>query len=147
MISYSYAPGNDSNINGLMDSASVSYPDWTLRIYYSRSQIDSSRICEKLCFRSGMKNGSLYDNIDFCDVAKIPFGVADTWNAGYLLEKSWRWLPLGDDFVDVFLSRELTAGCFIDREIAAVNEWIDSDKTAHIMRGTISLKQFLSIAN
>lgn len=55
-------------------------------------------------------------------------------NALFILEKNiWRFLPLGDRFVDMFISRDLDS-YILQREIDAVHAWIESGKTAHIMR-------------
>ncbi|XP_063217535.1 uncharacterized protein LOC134528142 isoform X2 [Bacillus rossius redtenbacheri] len=45
----------------------------------------------------------------------------------------WRFLPMSDPSVDVFMSRDLDS-LIIPRELAAVNEWLNSNKTFHIMR-------------
>lgn len=46
----------------------------------------------------------------------------------------WRYIAIGDLLVDAFLSRDLDMEIF-DREIGAVNEWLDSSYSGHIMRG------------
>jgi hypothetical protein len=46
---------------------------------------------------------------------------------------AWRFLPLGDPTVDVFLSRDLDSSLSV-RESAAVAEWEDSNFTFHAMR-------------
>ncbi|RXG57148.1 hypothetical protein Avbf_18201, partial [Armadillidium vulgare] len=46
----------------------------------------------------------------------------------------WRFAPLGDDQVDVFLSRDLDSE-ILRREYDAVSEWLNStNKSLHIMR-------------
>lgn len=45
----------------------------------------------------------------------------------------WRFLAAEDTKVDVFLSRDCDSR-FSDREIAAIKEWLESDKDFHIMR-------------
>jgi len=45
----------------------------------------------------------------------------------------WRFLAAGDPEVSVFLSRD-TDSRFTDREVAAVREWLDSGRSAHVMR-------------
>lgn len=133
VISIVYSADRDVNLRGLVESAKQYYPDWIIRMYYSRDQLNASSTCARQCLRDNV-NGKLYDNLDLCDVDSIPIGLVDKWSGKYLLEKSWRWLPAGDHFVQVFLSRELTA-CFIERELAAVNEWLDTNKSVHVMRG------------
>ena len=72
--------------------------------------------------------------IDFCEVDTLPFDTKKTWNASFITTNTRRWLPFGDEFVDVFLSRNIDA-CPFDREIAAVSQWIDEKNLFHIMRG------------
>ena len=98
--------------------------------------------CELECLKDS--GGNLYDNVDFCDVEQIPRIPSNVstlsvdhllnWNATYIHSSMWRYLAIGDSFVDAFMSRDLDMEIF-DREIQAVNEWLDSDKAGHIMRG------------
>lgn len=124
-------------------------PDWVIRVYHDGS-IDKTVICEKQCLveqqqqqhddkASSSSSSSkiqprYYHNIDFCDVEKIPNGLHNTWNAVYMIPMSWRWLPIGDDFVDTFISRD-TDSCINRREQAAIDEWMNSTTLFHIMRG------------
>lgn len=111
-------------------------PDWTIRVYHDNS-IDKSVICEKQCLEhktTKILENQYYDNIDFCDVEKIPHTFHNTWNGIYMLPMSWRWLPIGDYFVDVFISRD-TDSCIDRREQAAVQQWLLETTLFHIMRG------------
>lgn len=45
----------------------------------------------------------------------------------------WRWLPLDDDDVDYWISRDADSR-LSQREADIVNEWIDSGKTLHVIR-------------
>ena len=45
----------------------------------------------------------------------------------------WRFLALADDTIDIILSRDCDSR-ISEREVSAVNEWINSDKDFHIMR-------------
>ena len=51
----------------------------------------------------------------------------------YVHSSMWRYLAIGDPFIDAFMSRDLDMEIF-EREIMAVNEWLGSDKAGHIMR-------------
>ena len=46
----------------------------------------------------------------------------------------WRWFPIGDRFVDLWSSRD-TDSMIHQREVDAVDAWLQSDKLVHIMRG------------
>ena len=45
----------------------------------------------------------------------------------------WRWLPIGDSFVDAFSSRD-SDSFILQREVDSVKLWLKSDKVGHIMR-------------
>lgn len=123
------------------------YPEWIIRIYYDHS-INRSVICELECQKD---SNSMYmnyiDNIDFCDAENINLNLKDYYfyqyketrvilNLSYIHSMKWRWLPIGDDFVEVFSSRD-TDSYILQREIDSVKVWLDSDKTGHIMRGIL----------
>ena len=57
-----------------------------------------------------------------------------TWDASYIHAMMWRWFPIRDQFVDVFMSRDSDSTIF-QREIDSVNAWLNTDKVGHIMRG------------
>ncbi len=59
-----------------------------------------------------------------------------TWSAWYIHKMMWRWLPIGDDFVSIFSSRDLDS-ILHQREVDAVEFWMKSNKPAHIMRGKL----------
>jgi hypothetical protein len=48
-------------------------------------------------------------------------------------ERSWRFLPLGDPLVDIFVVRDLDSR-LTQRERVAVEEWENSNYTVHAMR-------------
>ena len=127
------------------------YPGWTMRIHHD-SSIDQSLKCELECLNDA--NGNLLDNVDFCDVEKVP-GHQNTrfahykwsdivqdnaselecsWNATYMNSMKWRWLPINDPFVDAFMSRDADS-LILQREVDSVKVWLESDKVGHIMRG------------
>ena len=102
------------------------YPDWVIRVYYD-SSINETVICKLECLKE--------NNIDFCNINEIPFGSpTHVWNAQHMHKMSWRWLPIGDDFVDYFMSRD-TDAWIIEREYDSVQVWLKSNKLFHIMRG------------
>jgi hypothetical protein len=47
---------------------------------------------------------------------------------------TWRYLPLGDSFVDFLSSRDIDS-LLIQREIDSVNVWLESNTVFHAMRG------------
>jgi hypothetical protein len=118
------------------------YPDWLLRIYHDDT-IDESSICDIQCF---LYNQTLLDNVDFCFIKNLNLNFYALYDinekivsnnvldASYIHAMKWRWLPLGDNFVDIFSSRD-TDSLIIKREIDSMETWIfHSNKSAHIMR-------------
>jgi hypothetical protein len=114
------------------------YPTWTIRIYYDDT-INSTVICEYECLKNEI-TGNYVDNIDFCNINKIPFGSPkSTWNAKFMHSMKWRFLPIGDPFVDMFMSRDLDSW-ITSREVEAVKVWFNSSALFHVMRGNFILK-------
>lgn len=110
------------------------YPGWILRFYYDDT-INNSVICQLECLKNS-KN-VYYDNVDFCYVPKMPLGDANNeWDATYMLALAWRWLPIGDPFVDYFMSRDTDSWPTL-REFASVSVWLKSNTLFHIMRGIL----------
>ena len=106
------------------------YPGWLMRIYHDNT-INKSIICEVECLKD-QTSGQLIDNTDFCNVEQIPSNNS-IWDGSYMHAMYWRWLPIGDHFVDIFSSRD-SDSYILQREIDSVNSWMNSTKAGHIMR-------------
>ena len=87
-----------------------------------------------------------YPLVDLCDVNELrrSFSTRRTGSLGdrrpvtaeqisYLNRRMWRFLPMFDPLVDTFVSRDLDAE-IIARETAAVQQWLVSNYTFHVMR-------------
>jgi len=109
------------------------YPNWVMKVYHDDSILESVK-CEIECLKD--EDNNLIDNTDFCDVKKLPVSIKNSkaWSAEYIHNRMWRWLPIGDDFVDIFSSRDLDS-ILQQREVDSVNFWMKSKKPGHIMRG------------
>ena len=136
VISYSLYGSNPiyySEIAYLSKLVSQYYPDWVIRIHYDKT-LNKSIICEYECMKDEL-TGKYVDNIDFCNINEIPFGnPVETWDAQYMHSMKWRFLPIGDPFVDMFMSRDLDSW-IVQREVDAVKVWIESNTLFHVMRG------------
>ena len=88
-------------LDEMIKSVSKLYPDWVVRVHHDNS-IDPGFICEMECLEN--KNGTLMDNVDFCNIEEINFGIFDkkTWNARYLHGMKWRWVNLDLSIVTKF---------------------------------------------
>lgn len=141
VISYSlFGTGRNyyDKLKSLAKQVEKFYPGWIIRVYYDQS-IDKSIICQVECEKD--ENGELLDNADFCNVNKISLKLnksekSSILNGAYLDGTKWRWLPIGDSFVDVFSSRDIDS-FIIQREVDSVNAWLNSEKDGHIMRGML----------
>lgn len=116
-------------MKSIVTTAKKLYPDWIVRIYHDNNLSDKE-ICDLECFNGD--EGNFYDNVDFCNVDRLD--LSSQIDLKEMIKTFWRWLPIGDQFVDVVLSRD-TDSCLIQREFDAVDEWLKSDKVFHIMRG------------
>ena len=138
------------------------YPDWSMRIFHDNS-INEKTKCEIECLRNDESHGSetYYDNIDFCNIEtdlkqnptilksnqqndQTSLSISFTqFNLSYVHAMMWRFLPIGDSFVDVFSSRD-TDSFLLQREVDSVNVWLNSNNKGHIMRGK-SIAYFFQI--
>jgi hypothetical protein len=132
------------------------YPDWSMRIFHDNS-INRTIKCEIECLKNDENNNNnnetYFDNVDFCNIEtdlklnpkilknnqhqneQTSFTFAYTQlNLSYVHAMMWRFLPIGDSFVNVFSSRD-TDSFILQREVDSVNIWLDSNKIGHIMRG------------
>ena len=87
------------------------FPNWICRFYI-----------DKNC------NQELIDTIKGENVEVVLVDSKDSFHGMF-----WRFWASEDPDVDVFLSRDCDSR-FSDREVAAINEWLVSDKDFHIMR-------------
>jgi hypothetical protein len=129
---YGKDPFYSSKLMNLTRLIKKYYPDWLIRVYHDETILDSLK-CKIECQID--ENNNLIDNSDFCNIEKLPASLVndETWQVS-IHKMMWRWLPIGDSFVDVFVSRD-TDSLILQREIDSVQIWMNSNKTGHIMRG------------
>jgi len=109
------------------------YPDWVMRVYHEKT-IDPKMKCLMECLKDD-NTGEYLGNIDMCDITAIPYKDLDSsWSASYMHATKWRFLPIGDSFVEAFMSRD-SDSMIMEREVNSVNVWLNSIKSGHIMRG------------
>lgn len=85
------------------------YPDWIMRVYYPANEPLS--VIEP-----------------YLDLENIEFYLVDS----NITKMAWRFLPYNDYDVDMFISRDLDS-IVNDKEAKAVEEWLYSNKSLHIM--------------
>ncbi|KAB7496706.1 hypothetical protein Anas_06755, partial [Armadillidium nasatum] len=123
VISYSFLNKSKRywiGFNELMQNISVFYPGWRVRVYASSPDISF--------LQSIMKNWTF---VNFCDIDNLPPPI---YSVRFYPVTMWRFAALGDDQVDVMLSRDLDSE-ILKREYDAVSEWLNlTNKSLHIMR-------------
>ena len=117
----SYFKGILANIEAI---SALYGSSWSMRLYHDIA-LDNPWMAE-LC-----KLACSYDLLDLCPVNKLPLPLLT--NAGHMLPTLWRFFPTLDPQVDIFLSRDLDS-TISSREVEAVDEWLKSEKTLHVMR-------------
>jgi hypothetical protein len=114
IISFSLFGSNPIYLKGLdrnIELSRIHYPNWKIRVYADTenySKINKYRHDEKIEiveFRSEFSNQGLFE----------------------------RFKPLFDKDVDIWVSRDLDSS-ITSREVAAVNEWLESGRDLHVMR-------------
>lgn len=140
IISYSLYGRNPKyykNIERILQAVPAVYKGYTVRIYYDHT-VDETLRCQLECKYSSV--------VDFCNVNRFVFNLStlleselvESKNLTYMNKMMWRFLPMGDTFVDVFMSRDLDS-LFSQREIDSVNVWMNSTNYGHIMRGKLNI--------
>jgi hypothetical protein len=114
VISFSLYGDNPKYTIGSIKNAKLKkkfYPEWEMRVYHNDSVPDS--ILEEL-----EKNKVVLIN------TKVDQGVCNAM---------WRFAPASEEGVEYFISRDCDSRVF-ERDVAAVEEWLSSDKKFHIIR-------------
>lgn len=115
IISFALWGDNPKYTTGAIKNANLSkefYPDWISR-FYVHKDVDISIINQ-------IKSTQ---NTEISIVNETP-----DWKSMF-----WRFLPVFDNDTECFICRDCDSR-LNDREVAAVNEWSNSDKLVHIMR-------------
>ncbi|KAK2719803.1 uncharacterized protein LOC136037034 isoform X2 [Artemia franciscana] len=98
------------------------YPGWEVRIYYHPN---IQHVVAGL------------SNVRLCNVMALPFAGTDLpashIDLSWINPRVWRFLPLLDDYVSVFLSRD-SDSIILKREVSAVEEWLNFNRSFHVMR-------------
>lgn len=114
IISFSLWGSNPKYVCGAIKNLNLRdkiYPDWEMHFYHNNT-------VPKNALDELKDNGAVLINVDSED---------DVCNA------MWRFSPASDDKVDYFISRDCDSR-INERELSAVNEWIESGKSFHIIR-------------
>ncbi|CAB3377639.1 Hypothetical predicted protein [Cloeon dipterum] len=130
VVSYSFFGTLANSVRGFLEGIEINarlvrshYPNWIMRVYHNMSadQGQFKMILEFLKMSYG-------DVLDMCYVDAIP-DIGNSTHTCYM----WRFIPIADPLVDVCIVRDLD-GEISEREVNAVQEWLSSDHTFHVMR-------------
>jgi len=100
-------------------------PSWSMRVYYSLDGNNPSTmafLCRLACTKRAL---------DLCPASSLPGNPRV--NLVNMFPRNWRFLPTLDPQVDLAVFRDLDSR-LLEREVAAVREWVRSDKAVHMMR-------------
>jgi len=109
------------------------YPGWIIRIYHDILDGDEDahdQLCKVYC---------RYPNVDLCSVPLLANRIGNETSPidpallRGLNPKMFRYLVMLDPNVDLFISRDVDSIIF-RREVDAVEEWLKSNYTFHLMR-------------
>ena len=138
IISYTYFEGEFSksmsyenflgNIATLTKRAKEFYPGWVIRLHMMRSLYYDTSYYPMLC---NLTCENI--NIDICILDELDNEDYDGFSKVQKNGRFWRYLPLLDELVDVFISRDVDSE-ILDREASAVDDWLKSNLSYHIIR-------------
>ncbi|XP_046450976.1 uncharacterized protein LOC124199264 isoform X2 [Daphnia pulex] len=125
----------DSLLRKILIAAEKLYSGWIVRIYHNfhsendPGNIVSKQLCELHC---------QFNHLDLCSVTDIIGNIPaltpiDPALLRGLNGRMFRFLVMLDPNVDVFISRD-TDSVILQREVDAVDEWLRSNYTFHLMR-------------
>jgi len=118
--------GYFQGIIGNLDLMDILYPGWIMRLYVSNSKLDEDSMITLCRIQCNMTIGKKFD---ICSVDAL----AKYGDLSSIFGMLWRFLPMLDPSVDIMVSRDLDSR-ITKREVAAVNEWLESDLSFHVMR-------------
>lgn len=111
-INFSIYGDNPKYLIGMIKNIELAkelFPDWVVRICYNNTVPQFT-----------LDHYKSYDNVELID-------MSETWKLPGMV---WRFLPFDSD---VFIVRDSDSR-LSKRDLSAVNEWLDSGKTLHILR-------------
>ncbi|XP_059352878.1 uncharacterized protein LOC130688600 [Daphnia carinata] len=128
----------NSLLTNISSTAQKLYPGWIVRIYHNfRNQSEEAHqhLCEVYC---------QFNNVDLCSVPELIQRIRDASKTNQmepieadLLDglnlRMLRYLVTFDPNVDIFISRDVDSMIW-QREVDAVEQWLRSNYTFHLMR-------------
>ena len=97
------------------------YPGWIARIYHNASTEDQVNVVNRMFGR--------FHHVDLCNATRVIHDLS----LGDIFAMTWRFLPMLDPMVDRLMSRDADSP-LLQREVVAVQEWLNSNETFHVLR-------------
>ena len=122
-----------SLLRNISITADKKYPGWIVRIYHDileSNELAHQQLCIVYC---------RYPNVDLCSVPLLADRIGNETSPidpallRGLNPKMFRYLVMLDPNVDLFISRDVDSIIF-RREVDAVEDWLKSNYTFHLMR-------------
>ncbi len=122
-----------SLLKNISRTAEKAYPGWIIRIYHNITEYDEAYnlLCDVYC---------RFQNVDLCSLPQLVDRIGDNSTTPInpaliqnLNPRMFRFLVMFDSNVDIFVSRDVDSLIW-PREVDAVNEWLRSNYTFHVMR-------------
>jgi hypothetical protein len=129
VIAYVLFGNQPRYINGLIPNIELVekyYPDFECWIYVHKPSVPKHIISQ---LETKIETIKSYSSQIFKIIYRDTNLCKDT-------PKSWRFEPIDDPEVDILISRDIDSRIY-EKEVVAVNEWINSGKLFHIMRDNI----------
>lgn len=119
-----------TNISEFRDVLKLSnnFRDWSIRVYYDSQKFSTYEICDLMCDDEINKNNQ---NIDFCSINYIQENKENIRNKTFV----WKWLPIGDPFVDYFISVDMKKSAILENVLLEIKEWMSKEKEFLVIRG------------
>ena len=120
-------------MKNLSQTVDKEYPGWVIRFYHAFTQQDHvayKSLCDVYC---------QFPHVDLCSVEEIRQSLGDSVKPippallQGLNHRMYRYLAMLDPNVDIFMSRDIDSFIY-KREVEAVNQWLQSAHTFHVMR-------------
>ncbi|CAL4087839.1 unnamed protein product, partial [Meganyctiphanes norvegica] len=111
-----------SGIQHIVEQVATLYPGWVMRLYHDLDIHDEHQqawLCQLTCMNS---------HIDLCNIRNIT-GLGDISSSH---GQVWRMAVIGDPLVKHYIIRDSDSP-ILQREVDAVQQWLDSGKCFHIM--------------
>uniref|UniRef100_A0A0P5A3Z5 Lactosylceramide n=1 Tax=Daphnia magna TaxID=35525 RepID=A0A0P5A3Z5_9CRUS len=125
----------DSLLRNISTTSRQMYPGWIVRIYHNfHNESETERSIVNQLFDLSCQ----FDHVDLCSIAELIARIPaltpiDPALIKGLNPRMLRFLVMLDPNVDIFISRD-TDSVIWRREVDAVNEWLRSNYTFHLMR-------------